>query len=405
MKFVIINCHTSNRGDEAANVALIDELNQKYNYPEITAFLRGTIYPNLPENVKVYQQYSPQSIQRTIEYYILLLSKYKFSIKNDTKTFINEVKSADVVLYSPGGPAIGDIYYDNELSYLRVCDICRALKKDYYFFAPSMGPFHNKHRNSIRERILRNAKAVIVRDPISKKYLNEFLPDLNVYQTLDSALQFDLDEDANKLKFDNYIELNEFLKKHKINVGLTITELDWHPTHSLNVEIRKNIEHTMLEFVKYLSDNGYGVVFIPQLYGTQNDYRLMEKYMVNKDDFFIIPDDNDEYDAYFQQYLISRLYAVVGMRYHSNIFAAKVGTPFVSISYEQKMTGFMEKMNLSKYCININQLSFDSLREKFYTMMSNYNDYKKYLIGKHNEMKEESLKTIEIIADFISSKG
>ena len=36
---------------------------------------------------------------------------------DDTKTFINEVKSADVILYSPGGPAIGDIYYDNELSY------------------------------------------------------------------------------------------------------------------------------------------------------------------------------------------------------------------------------------------------------------------------------------------------
>ena len=44
-------------------------------------------------------------------------------------------------------------------------------------------------------------------------------------------------------------------------------------------------------------------------------------------------------------------YAIIGMRYHSNIFSAKAGTPFISISYEQKMAGFMNKMNLEKYCI------------------------------------------------------
>ena len=40
---------------------------------------------------------------------------------------------------------------------------------------------------------------------------------------------------------------------------------------------------------------------------------------------------DDMHDCYFQQYIISLIKAVVGMRYHSNIFSAKMGTPFVSV--------------------------------------------------------------------------
>lgn len=405
MKFLIANAHNENRGDEAANHALIDELNLIYPGCNITLALRwGSPYPNLPANVTVIQQYSPRSIKRVIEFFLMRITNYSFILTKRARTYVNAVKNADLILHSPGGPSIGDIYYDDEIGYLRSYVIANDFNKPYIFFAPSMGPFHNKHRKNIREQILRKAKAVIVRDPISKKYINEFLPDLHVYQTLDSALQFDLNVEDNQTKLKNYTELNEFLKKHKKNIGITITELDWHPTHSLNEEIRKNIQSTMQEFAMYLNDNGYGIVFIPQLYGTQNDYLLMKKYMVNNDNFFIVPDDNDEYDAYFQQYLISRLYAVVGMRYHSNIFAAKVGTPYISISYEQKMTGFMEKMKLSTYCIDVKQLSFDLLRKKFDMLMTNHDDYKKYLDSKHSEMKEESLRTMRIIADYISSK-
>ena len=66
---------------------------------------------------------------------------------------------------------------------------------------------------------------------------------------------------------------------------------------------------------------------------------------------------SEERDTYFQQYVIGKLYAVVGMRYHSNIFSAKMGIPFVSVSYEQKMKGFMQSIGLSEYCIDLNELS------------------------------------------------
>lgn len=405
MNFLIVNAHVENRGDEAANRALIDELNELYPHCKITLSLRwGKIYPNLPENVRVIDQLAPTSIQRVIEFWLMRLSNYKFCLTRRAKTYVDSVRNADLILHSPGGPSIGDLYYDDELGYLRSYIIAKDLSTPYLFFAPSMGPFKRAERRKLREDILNGAEAVVVRDPISKAYLNEFLPELKVYQTLDSAFQFDFNEEDNKKKFDEYTELKEFLSKREKNIGITITELDWHPQHSKNINLLDNIKSTMSKFSTYLKDKGYGVVFIPQLYGESDDYNLMKKYMFG-DSFFIIPANESKYDSYFQQYLISRLYGMVGMRYHSNIFSAKVSTPFVSISYEQKMAGFMEKMGISEYCLSISDLSYDSLIEKFELMISNHDNYKNYLLEKHSAMKTEALKTMDIVSSYISEHG
>ena len=95
------------------------------------------------------------------------------------------------------------------------------------------------------------------------------------------------------------------------------------------------------------------------------------------------------------------LYAVIGMRYHSNIFSAKMGTPFISISYEQKMQGFMKKMELDRYCISLDKLSDEELKKKFSILTDNYDEYKKYLISVHEKMKKESYETTNILKDIL----
>ena len=40
-----------------------------------------------------------------------------------------------------------------------------------------------------------------------------------------------------------------------------------------------------------------------------------------------------------------------------------MGTPFVSVAYEQKMKGFMKKIQQEKYCIDISDLSFELLKD------------------------------------------
>ena len=115
---------------------------------------------------------------------------------------------------------------------------------------------------------------------------------------------------------------------------------------------------------------------------------------------------SDKYDCYFQQFIISKLYAVVGMRYHSNIFSAKMCTPFVSIAYEQKMSGFMKKIDLSEYCLDIKDLSYENLQAYFNRLEENYLTYKSNLKNIHNNLREESYQTtkyIEVIIDEITN--
>lgn len=403
MNFFIINCHTANRGDEAAVHALVDELLLLYPKAKITLGMRGsTRYPNFPTNVKqINQLIIDDNIRYKYKYVIAKVTKGKIAIGRTYNTFINTIKTADIILHAPGGPSIGDTYYDTEKTYLYVYDLIRIIGKPYMFYAPSMGPFNRTDRNRWRKKVLNSAQAVALRDPISVEHVRQLLPDKEIYQTLDSAFQHDIDMEINRKKLNTYKDLKSFIENHKKCIGITITDLLWHPVHSKNQEIVQNIYNCFKVFLKELVQQGYGIIFIPQLYGTGNDYMLMCEFVTDEANFFIIQDNDDRYDTYFQQYLISQLYAVIGMRYHSNIFSAKMGTPFISVSYEQKMQGFMEKMGLSQYCITLNSLSLESLREKIKLLISNYEQYKTYLKEKHVEMKMESYRTTELVKEIL----
>lgn len=399
MKILVINCHSDNRGDEAAIHGLVDELNKCFDELDITIAIRGagTRYPNMPGNVKMIHQFMPISRKANFAHQLAMFSSGKVVISNGEKILIKEMKTADIILHAPGGPSIGDIYFDDEPTYLKIYDLIRILHKPYMFYAPSMGPFNRIVRNRWRKKILNGAEAIVLRDPISAEHVRKLLPGKIIYQTLDSAFQHDIDVETNKAKLDSYTDLKHFLSTHEKCVGITITDLLWHPLYSKNKITVQNIHYSFKAYLQKLIEAGYGIVFIPQLYGNGNDYNLMRSFATDSKNFFIIPDNDERYDTYFQQFLISQLFAVIGMRYHSNIFSAKMGTPFISISYEQKMLGFMEKMELSQYCIRIENLSAQTLEEKFELLIANYDQYKVYLNKKHRDMKDDAYQTTEIV--------
>lgn len=406
MDILIINCHTDNRGDEAAVHALVDELNRSYNKLEITLAMRGDgRYPNLPENVTSISQFIPAGWKAIIANRIAIISKGKINLSEKEKILVNAIKCADIILHAPGGPSIGDMYYTAEPTYLRIFDLIKELNKPYMFYAPSMGPFERTERNEWRKRVLCASSAIVVRDPVSARYLKKLLPEITGYQTLDSALQHDINLDFNQKKLQDYKELNLFLKKHVKCIGITITDLQWHPVYSQNPQVKNRIQETFRSVIKDITKNGYGVIFIPQLYGKGNDYNLMEEYAIPKESCYIVKSDDELYDAYFQQFLISKLYMVIGMRYHSNIFSAKMGTPFISVAYEPKMQGFMEKMHLSQYCIELDHLSACALEDKFELLCRNYDEYKMYLKEKHEEMKADAYRTTQIMTRILEEQS
>jgi colanic acid/amylovoran biosynthesis protein len=92
---------------------------------------------------------------------------------------------------------------------------------------------------------------------------------------------------------------------------------------------------------------------------------------------------------------------VIGMRYHSNIFAAKMKVPFVAIAYEEKMRGFMVESGLSEYMITIDELDIENLLAKYRLLADNYMDVKNMLVNKNVLWKEKSGKTMDMLDTFM----
>lgn len=398
MNILIIHSHNANRGDEAAVKSMIDEILIRYPNAKITISNNGfTPYPNMPDGVIQIGRFPKlQSRIAQIEFFLALFTNGKLVFTKEGREFIKILKRADLVLHAPGGPSIGDTYFKAESLYLWRLDFIRRLGIPYMFYAPSMGPFNNEKRNKLRCRVILGAEKVVLRDPISVEYVKQILPKVKVKQVLDSALQHDVDVIENEKKYFNYPELKRFIEQHEKCIGITITDLKWHPVHKTE-KIIDEIPKVFQTFIEQKIKEGYGIVFIPQLYGNLNDTHIMKEYM-REHHTFMIDAFSEERDAYFQQYVIGKLYAVVGMRYHSNIFSAKMGIPFVSVSYEQKMKGFMQSIGMSEYCIDINDFSISILNSKFEKLEKNHDNYANKLSYIHYDMKNKAYKsTIEVI--------
>lgn len=403
MNILIIHAHTANRGDEAAVHAMVDELLAVHPDAKITICINGsTFYPNLPTSVtQIGRMPKLHTKLGLLDFLLLYHSHGHVCFRADTRRFKKLIAQADLVLHAPGGPSIGDIYQSVEKLYLYRLDLVRMMGKKYMFYAPSMGPFNNDIHTTLRKRVISSAAKVILRDPISVSYVQNFLPNVPVAQALDSALQHDIDVAVNKAKLEEYRNLYEFLSNHDRVIGITVTDLKWHPKHG-KTDLPLRIPKVFNAFVKHLTSVGYGVVFIPQLYGAGDDTTLMRSFMT--DDTFMVAANDEKYDTYFQQYLIGQLYAVVGMRYHSNIFSAKMGTPFISVSYEQKMKGFMESINLEEYCVDIDHLSLEILEDKFDKLQDEHAHLAKHLLLKHDEMKNKSYTTTKAALELLGDK-
>lgn len=399
MKIVIINCHWDNRGDEAAIRAMIDELQIKY--PSADIYVQRALggFGSFPENehVKVIPPFPIGGKKRRIQEQISIETKGKINLTSGAKAFYKAINGADIVLHAPGGPSIGDIYLPQETIKLRRLLAVKKAGVPYAFYAPSMGPFKNAERNPIRKEILKDASLICLREDISAKMLKEFIPSSKPVVTLDSAFQHDIDIKENEKKLNEYAELRDFVGNGQNVIGITITDLQWNSLYKGDGKTKENIRETFTEFIKKITGDGYKVLFIPQLFGEANDYDYMKSFAIQN--CYVM---SDKYDCYFQQFIISKIKAVVGMRYHSNIFSAKMGTPFVSVSYEQKMQGFMKKAGLLEYCLPIRELSAKNLHEKFENMMVNYDEYKNVLAVKKDGFKRESSRTTELVCQILN---
>lgn len=394
INITIVNAHWNNRGDEAALRALLEGLQRAYENSRITIIFKdGKSIAWFPETEGV--DYFPAKFTaRQWDIWLSVITRGYIGKNDLLKKTIKTLKTSDLIIYSPGGSVINDrFFWSKQMEYLVPFICARFYRIPLFVAAPSIGPFDAERRNRIRKWLLETPRVTCVREAISQRYLKEINIEKDVHVTMDLAFMNDIDKAANEKKLHDYTELKQFLGSHDRIVGITITDFRWHIKLRNDQELLSRIEDAFHKFIERLESKGYGVLLIPQLFGNENDHDYLKGYCTNS---AFLMDDN--MDTYFQQYVISRLYAVIGLRYHSNIFAAKTGTPFVAVVYEEKMQGFLELASLEDYSLKLAEISYDNLEERFSKLEQDYETIGHNLRNNISDWRKKALRTMELLA-------
>jgi colanic acid/amylovoran biosynthesis protein len=312
---------------------------------------------------------------------------------------VRAVEDADIVLDAPSGPLIGDIWGGGwkELFCLLRLYIPARRGKLVFFYAPSMGPFSGRMMNWMRRRVISKARGVIVRECISAKYLREQLA-IESEVTADSAFQNQisasyLERYKNNHNLSDTLGLIDSVKV----VGVSILDVRWMPPYKGKDELQNAIESSMTALINWLIAEGYYILLLPQMFGFDPESELLDRFSNLNVEKIRVLDKNC--DAYCQQVIISKLFAVVSMRYHPTIFASKASVPALCISYEHKMQGLAEKMGRSDLIITLDEVDAQTLIARFTYLENNYDTIKQELTKASQRLVKESQKTTERIID------
>ncbi|MFZ4801551.1 MAG: polysaccharide pyruvyl transferase family protein [Chlorobium sp.] len=396
-QITVVNAHWNNRGDEAAHRPLWLELQKRYPGCKITVLFKDknliTWFPDIPG----INYESCQFKASAWDIWHSVLSEGLIGKDPKLKMMVRLLKNSDLIVYPPGGSVINDrFFWSKQLEYLTPFLCAHIFQVPMVVCAPSMGPYDSDSPQPTRQWLLRVPRLFCVREDTSRKYLETIAITDNVHVTMDLAFMDDVDTEDAERQLVTYSELNNFLAAYPRVVGMTISDFKWHVKHGKDAELLERIETTARQMIGSLTERGYGVLLIPQLFGNQNDYDYLQSFV--SEGVHVM---SDEPDTYAQQYVISKLYALIGMRYHSNIFAAKMGTPFVAIVYEEKMEGFLELAGLGDYGLALNELSFEALNEKFHALEVLYDELRNCLKQGLQEWRQRARRTVDLLPDIL----
>ena len=354
MNILIINQPLQNRGDESAHRALVRKLLQEipdmhvrvlFYCEEANAIDEFSVLDERVEYISAFGLKTLYFILKGIENTLFWCHPY-------VNKFLRHYHWSDAVVCAPGGICMGGFmnwWHEEQLL------IAMKLGKPIFYYGRSIGPFWDEpeEKKVFKQqavRILNYASYVSLRDATSIKIAKD-LGINNVIETTDTA-------------FLDYPQVNipeEILREigRKEYVVFVPNSLIWHYFYrgkATGEEVVAYWSKVARMIAKHYPN--HKIVMLPQtsLQGKVFDdkylFQDIQKHCPEIDIFV----SDDIYSSDIQQQIIRGADAVFGARYHTIVFAINNNVPFVSLSYEHKMSGLLEELSLQDEMIDITKL-------------------------------------------------
>ena len=357
MKILLINQPYNDRGDESAHRALVRTMLKNIPNVQIKVPFNFLSKASLNEMREVSPQIEYINIPRWCflkgYYKVVKLSMY-LNIHHLLMIFpsywkIRKLyKWADLVVCAPGGICMGLYQNWNHLTYLYYA---LFLKKELAYYGRSIGPFptetfSNRLFRKMSIKMLEHFIFTSLRDDRSMKIAHE-LGFFKVTSVVDTDFL-----DSPQVQIPNEVKTQ---LGHKSYFTFVPNLLIWHPAfQNLSRELLIDFYSEMLDVLFRVFPES-NAVLLPQIYCSRedrNDYSFFVEIAQRSGDERIIV-VSDKYGCDIQQAIIAKSLLMVGARYHSIVYAINQGVPFVSLSYEHKMSGMLDTLGKSEYTVSI----------------------------------------------------
>ena len=291
-------------------------------------------------------------------------------------------KDADAVFVKGGGfvhsyggkTALYYIYFQ-----LYHIFLAQSMGKDVYICPNSFGPFEGWGVKSLVKKAFRKSKIVTAREIRSANMCKRDL-EMDIAAYPDFGFFLPNTEDNDK---EGFMKANNIPTDRKL---VAITARPHRFPHSADpTKAYNDFVSSMRQFAKWLYDKGFYPVFIEHVYAINNHEN--DSYCIQQ----IINGMEKGTFAYFADrtlncYQLKRIYSyfdyIVGTRFHSMIFSMSNHVPGIAITYVgNKGEGIMEDMGMHDYYLQIGDVNFEALKEKF-TFLLNTEDKAKDNIDK-----------------------
>lgn len=394
MKIAILNQPLGNRGDEAAHKAFVRRLanslpdcqidvifilERQINIDAINVDLPNVAYLNITS--------LPYKLWSLIHWGYLHNTLSISYIHPLCLKFRHRLKRYDKVICAPGGMCMGGF---KNWMHIWTLETAMRLHKPIFYWGRSIGPFtedNNESKifklNSVK--LLKYFTFTSLRDSISIQYANEL--GIKAVETVDSAF---LDCPDAKVPINILREIDG-----KDYIVFVPNKLTWHNRYS-NVK-QLLIDDFYLKILEFIG-NIYPlrkIVMLPQTFNYVDDDYSYFKHLSNvaKIKNIIVVDEKQNSDI--QQKIISSSKLVIGARYHSIVFAINNNIPFISLSYEHKMNGLLEKMRMTESLVEIQDIFDEGNEEKYNSALKKVYD----LLLSNNSISTNGFLAKEIVSD------
>lgn len=277
---------------------------------------------------------------------------------------IRSIYSSNLVIIG-GGSLIHERTKYNLIYYYCLTLWAKITGSKVYFIGLSISTINSYWGKWIGKKLFSLGDYITVRDKISYNNIQALNPSTNFCQSWDLAF---LNPESSLTKHDLHkLELPESF------IGINLcgwfrSEEYWKPNPHLQNHRIKQMAILVDQLVETYGEN---IVFINTVIPNDSEvcYEVL-KHVRYKSSVVIIDQVLSPYEL---KQVIAKARALVGMRLHSLIFAALMGTPFVAFGYDEKVRAFVDRLEIPE----IKVLEIEELNNTHYVVnviKSTYNN-------------------------------